>query len=405
MKLEWKINMNLMKSRSTVFKKPKRVIGSGPGNRKKIKRIKAKPINAVINFLNEQQPPEPNDKTFKGLWGCDTLEKIEAHHAKWFKTFNSKALKALRKRVTPENRAMVEALLSRAGATSIPLLTSESICRESYKILHQGLVGVLNANANFEFALVTFISGDGGTSHFKTDIDLAKSQKRVVSTLRAMADHFFGIAELALFNSHGHPSGGQMVQRHEHACIWGPPGTVEKAASVAAKHTSRFQPNFSGAPVIDVRRVAANELNLARVAAYLFKPPYKCMNWNPGKNGKKGHMNGSEKGDRYTRYLRLAQIRTMLPFEKTMVAKGAGLSIRSQIMKFARSLAQRESANGRLVLHPDAIASFWIDLMPEILAARWNLPVIRLQHVSEGTNIVAAADDDWVIGETIDLSL
>jgi hypothetical protein len=306
-------------------------------------------------------------------------EAIDALVSEWFKKFNSKARRALRKRVSTDNRAIVEALLLQPGPTSVPMLTLERICVESAHLFRDALVGIANTNPEYEFGLVTFISGDGGTSHFRTEIDLYSPRKRVDATLRAMAPHYFCIIELALFSSQGHPNGGQMLQRHEHALIWGPPGTLARAQQVAVNHAPRYTPNFSDAPVIDIRKVAPDPVNLARMAAYFFKPPYKCMNWNPGKNGKPGFMNGSEKGDRYVRYLRLAQIRTMLPFEHTFFGSGDGQRIRSEMIKFIRPLAEREASNGRAVLHPDAIASFWVGLMPQIKANRWNLPIIKLR--------------------------
>ena len=327
--------------------------------------------------LNADHPAEPNDIPFRGLLSCNSATEVDNLHAKWWGLFNVKARKALRAGVVAEDRTVVEALLTQPGATSRPMQTSESVCREAFHVVRDGLVAASAANPGLEMGLVTFISGDGGTSHFHTEIDLCGSRKKVLAALRAMARNFFGVTELALFNSQGHPNGGQMVQRHEHALIWGPDGTLQKAQSVAAKHAERFTPNFSGAPIIDVKLVACDPVNLARITAYLFKPPYKCMNWNPGKDGKPGRMNGSEKGDRAIRYLRLAMIRTMMPFEDACFGSGEGQRLRSAMIKFVRALATREAANGRAVLHPDAVASFWVKLMPQIKADRWNLPIIK----------------------------
>lgn len=367
--------------RANHFKKPKRIIG-GP-RRQRPTRGKARSQTAPVPplfALDQNHTAEPNDRSYKGLLGCMSNEAIDALVSKWFKKFNRKTRRALRKRVSADNRAIVEALLLQAGATSIPLLTSERICVESSHLLRDALVGIADTNPDYEFGMVTFISGDGGTSHFRTEIDLYSSRKRVDATLRAMAPHYFCIIELALFNSQGHPSGGQMLQRHEHAVIWGPPGTLARAQAVEVKHAPKYAPNFSGAPVIDIRRVASDPVNLARVAAYFFKPPYKCMNWNPGKNGKPGFMNGSEKGDRSVRYLRLAQIRTMLPFEDTFFGSGDGQRIKSEMIKFIRPLAVRDASNGRAVLHSDAIASFWVGLVPQIKADRWNLPIVKVRN-------------------------
>lgn len=364
---------------SKTFFKLKRTIGSTRRNRSTRKpRPPRAPFLIDPATLDDTATPEPNDRTFKGLWACQTDAEIDALLSQWAKKFRKKALKALSKKVSPENRATVEAFLENPGAASIPLLTNEVICREAYKILGAILAEMAQANAEMEFGFVTFIAGDDMTSHFTTELGLHASQKQMLGTLRAMAPGFhFGVYELALFNSHGHPNGGQVLQGHGHAIIAGPPGMLAKANQTAMKHEARYAPNISGAAAINIKEVEATAINLMRVSAYLFKQPYKCMNWNPGKDGKTGHMNGSEKGDRYARYLRLAQLRTMIPFEEAMFAGGGGVGVRSRITAFVRALALREAHGGKAVLHPDAIASFWVDLMPHIRAKRWNLPIIK----------------------------
>lgn len=359
------------------IKKLNRKIGGTRRKRPTRNTVRSKIIAAIpVAELSRTETPEPNDTLFAGLWRCDTTERVDAWQKASFDKFNVKALKALRSRVSVSNRAIITALLSQTGAASIPLLTSEEICRESSKMLLAMLTAMVAADPEMEIAFVTIISGDGGTSHFKTDIELHESLKRVQRTLRAMSPDFFGVTELALFNSQGHPDGGQMLQVHTHSLVVGR-GVLTKAQDIAAKHAAHFTPNFSGAPVINVKKVATTEINLARISAYLFKAPYKCMNWNPGKDGKRGHMNGSEKGDRFVRYLRLAQLRTLLRYEDMCFGGGAGAKIRSDMIKFVRALAAKDSTAGRRVLHPDAIASFWIALAPEIKADRWNLPIIR----------------------------
>jgi len=286
-------------------------------------------------------------------------------------------LKAVSKRtVSPESMRTLKALLYEPGATSIPVLTNQVICEAGFRILHQRLVSLVEDDPEVEVGFITFIDADGETSHAKTEIELFHSQKKVQTTLRAMSPNFFGITELALFNSQGHPSGGQRVQRHEHALIVGP-DVHRQAAEIAAKHAKWYKRSFTGAKVIDVKKVATDKVNLARMAAYLFKPPYQCMNWCPGKDGKDGHMNHSEKGDRFSRYLRLAQLRSMMSVEQVTFGGGEGQRIRSDMIKFLRALALKDAAGGKQVLHPDAISSFWVDFTKEIRAEGWNLPIIK----------------------------
>lgn len=360
--------------------KPKREIGGTSRRRihrtRSNKRIKPLIVEPVHSF-DAENAPEPKDRFNKGLWECSSIEKVDQEHDQWCVKFTTKALRGVKRRkISLKSEIFLNALLTQIGATSHPLLINQAICHAASTMLRERLSLLVQANPDMEVGLITFIDGSGATSHSKTDIELFNSKKKVQTTLRAMSPNFFGVSELALFNSSGHPDGGQIVQRHEHALIFGE-NVVQNAQVIAAKHAQRFMPNHTGARTIDVKRGSADPVNLARLAAYLFKPPYQCKNWCPGNGEKKGHMNQSEKGDRYIRYLRLAQLRSMLSIEQVTFGGGEGQTIRSDMIKFLRALAVRDASGNKRVLHPDAVASFWVDLAKELKADSWNLPIIR----------------------------
>ncbi|MCD2316923.1 hypothetical protein LQ954_12255 [Sphingomonas sp. IC-11] len=369
--------------RPKTFSKPKRKIG-GNALQRSTRNPKGNKILLHIESVvaDASNGPEPNDSVYRGLYGCNTPQEIETLRDEWSFKFNGKARRALPKKFPPQKRATIEALLTSVGSTGAPILTNEQMCREAANMLAASLISQVRNNAEIEVGMITFISGDDSSSHLNPTINLygsLKRMKKVVGLIRP--DFLLGAFELALFNSHGHPDGGQVLQGHGHAIIAGKPGLLRRAEQVAIKQKHRFTPNITGAKAIDIKRVDTSEINLARVANYLFKPPYKCMNWNPGKDGKPGHMNGSEKGDRYIRYLRLAQIRTMMRFEDTLFASGTGVKLRGEIVSFLRGLAKKEGAHGTAVLHPDAIASFWAAIMPELPRSKqWNLPIIKTRH-------------------------
>ena len=158
--------------------------------------------------------------------------------------------------------------------------------------------------------------------------------------------------------------------------IWGP-DILSKAQAVAAKHMDKFAPNFTNAPQIDVRRVRTDVVNLARVCAYLFKPPHRAMTWCPPRDGKKGHMHQSEKGDRFIRYLRMAEIRSLLTFEDICFASGEGQDIKSGLTKLLRATCESDAGGDRRPMHPDAIASFWAAVARALGKADWHVPVIK----------------------------
>ncbi len=198
------------------------------------------------------------------------------------------------------------------------------------------------------------------------------------AAINTMSPNFFGVTELALFNSHSHPDGGQLVQRHEHALIFGA-GVLAKARAVAARHMSHFEPNATGAAQIDVRKVEPAEINLARMSAYLFKAPHRAMTWCPSKDGKPGHMHQSEKGDRQLRYLRMALLRSMISLEDVTFGGGEGQRIRSQIIKLVRATCAADASLKTRLLHPDEIGSFCVELAKQLGKVDWTLPVIARQ--------------------------
>lgn len=340
---------------------------------------KRKPIltESVLDW-NLDASPEPfeNEINYKGMWGCLDVPSVERWLDKGWDAFNRKALGAVSRRKLPaEMKSDLKNLLSKPGATSIPNLVSREIGKAAWNILVERLVALTEQNPEIEVGLVTFIDADGETSHLKTDIDLHRGQKKVVATLRAMAPNFFGISELALFNNYCHADGGQMTHRHEHALIVGP-DVLANAKIIAAKRAKRFRRSFTDASPINVKKVSTDRVNLARVSAYLLKPPYRCKNWCPPIMDRAAFTHGSEKGDRMIRYLRLAQIRSMMTIEQATFGSGEGKTIRSDMIKYLRARAAKDAAGGQQILHPDAIASFWVDL-GQALNEEWNLPIIR----------------------------
>jgi hypothetical protein len=366
---------------NTHFRKPKRTIGEAAIRRKSRKLQRSRKLKPIVEVPSAQLL----DKSIKqklpilytgSLWNCSSEADVGKLYAEWWATARRKALRSVKNRkLSDDSRAALTRVLTDAGATSSLVLSSELVCRTAYQEMHRRIVSLVQASPAMEMAFITVISGDGETSHIKTDVELFRSQQLVAGTARAISQDFFGITELSLFNSHRHPEGGRRMQRHEHLLVWGE-GVIKKAELIAVKHAKRFKPNFTEARIIDVRAVHTDSVNLCRIIAYMLKPSHKSMNWNPGKDGKQGHMNQSEKGDRFIRYLRLAQVRMMMTFEDATFAGGEGNRIRSEIIKYLRSIVENEVATGHHVVHPDAIASFWVDLMRD-LSLPWNLPIIR----------------------------
>ena len=349
----------------------------GPPKWARRRKSKAPRYFPPAPYLESDSGPEPKDKEINSLWACHSVMDVGKLAKKWDRKFLGKWQWAIKRRkLEPEMRNMIELLLNTSRATTVPILTNTKVGNTARKHFHEGLVASVAAETEIEVALVTFISGDWATSHSKPVIELQQSQKLMQSTLRAMAPNYFGVTELALFNSHPHPDGGQIVQVHGHALIWGV-NILSNAQKVAAKHMGRFTANFTNAPQIDVRRVRTDAVNLARVSAYLFKPPHRAMTWCPPRDGKKGHMHQSEKGDRAIRYLRLAEIRSLLTFEDICFASGEGQTIKSGLTKLLRATSEADAGGDRRPMHPDAIASFWAGVAKALGKIDWEVPVVK----------------------------
>lgn len=332
-------------------------------------------ISAPAPAIGPRSEPEPNDKALRSLWRCNTVDEVREEHAKWSVKFNEKCMKAIAQRKIADDARMKIAALLDGSATNVPVLTNHKVLALACETAHRAVYAMTKDDPDIEFGFASFIEGGGGTSLEKPFVELHHSRDGVVRVVRSMAKDFIGVTELAMFNSHRHPDGGRHVQRHEHVMIWGK-GVVAKAQEVAQRRMKDFPPNITGAPQIDVRRVTRTELNLFRMWAYMFKSPHKCMNWNPPKDGKKGHMNQSEKGDRMIRYLRMAQIRSMMTIEDVMFAGGAGIGIRSDLIKLLRLTCHSDVRIEDRLLHPDAVGSFWAQVNRELRRPDWQVPVI-----------------------------
>jgi hypothetical protein len=318
-----------------------------------------------------------DQKGYVALPTCNTVEKIHAWWKDTFDTFETKCLRATgRKKALDLYRTALNAIIAGEVFTSTPMLTMRVVCELGRKHLHDGMLRAVEGDSAIRIYLITIIAGQGLTSHANTDIDLSEGLAREQAFLRDVSRNYFAVHELALFNSHGHPDGGQMLQRHTHAIVMLAEGDPDPQVAID-KHLKNFEPNFTGIPVIDVRPVETDAMNLARVAAYMFKAPSRCKSWREGKEGKRGFINNSEAGDRSLRYLRMAQIRSMLSLEDATFAGGLGAEIRSGLIKTARAQCAAEAPPASRLLHPDAIGSFWTDVMRALNRKTWNLPVIR----------------------------
>jgi hypothetical protein len=263
--------------------------------------------------LEEQKPYRSAIREgYVALPACQNTDEILAWWTETFDVFEAKCLRdTARKTALDAYRTILDAILRGGVFTSAPLMSMRVVCDLGRQHLYAGMLRAVEGDSKIRIYLITIIAGHGLTSHAQTHIDLGQSQAREQAFLRDVSPNYFAVTEFALFNSHGYPGGGQMLQRHTHALVLLREGDPDPKVAIA-KHLKKFEPNFTGIPVIDVRPVDTDTVNLARIAAYMFKAPSRCKSWREAKDGKRSFINNSEAGDRPSRYLRLAQIRSML---------------------------------------------------------------------------------------------
>lgn len=317
----------------------------------------------------------PDARVIDSLLRCETVEDVAHWHTNGGDNFTTKCAEAYKRRkLPPDMRLTIDALIE-GSATTSPNLLNLKVLKLSWEHCYRLLWAFAEANPDIEFVLVTIIDGRGGTSSYAPFIELCEATRKAQVLARAISPNFLGVNELAMFKSQTHADGGRHMQTHQHILAFGEK-VVSRAKAVAKKRMLTFEANITSAPQIDVRRVEASKVNLARVCAYLFKQPHKSMNWVPARDGKPGFMNQSKKGERFINYLRLAQIRSMMTIEDVLFAGGACKAIKSDLVKLLRQSCLSEVPIIGRRLHPDAVPSFWNEVNKAMGRPEFRLPVV-----------------------------
>jgi hypothetical protein len=336
--------------------------------------------NANTEMLAKEKSKKKKLKTAatleQSLGLCSTIPEVQKTLMDGSRTLRRLALKSGKKLLSAEEFEALETLLKKKGATSDPILIDPGILLSAFQQLAQSFAALGNLDDKIEFAFVTIIDGRFETSDHNTELDLCELKASARRILSKMSPNYFAVAELALFNSHTHHSGGRLVSLHVHAIIWGV-GVQAEARAIANHFQLSVDPNTTGAKPIVVKSVDPDTVNLARMAAYLLKEPHKCKTFYPGSESKPGNTHHSRKSDRLVRYLRLAEIRSMLTFKDVTFASGEGLALRSGIAKSLSLLAQEQARKAPRRFHPAEIPSFWGKLKVSMRTTRFNLPIIK----------------------------
>lgn len=366
------VEKNLKGSRGKKFKtlrKRRRVEPARP----KQKKPKRGSKGFLANNRHDLEHSQPEN-----LHDCQNQADIDNLRERENGEFLSKAL------VWPNKKTMKQALGDRHGdcvraisgeATDHPTMASHRARTDAYEHTGRAFIAMVEANPSLQVVMATIVSGDGVTSSDVTVVDVEREIAKAKKFASKLTPDFFGAIEIVHFNSHKHDAGGRIIQVHSHMLMAGEK-ILAKAEAVAKTFGETLPGNFTDAPQIVVQPVDDSALNLMKVASYLFKPPHKAKTWCPPRDGKKGHMHHSTKGDRSILYFRMAMILTMLPLDKVLFAGGACKTIRSGVINDVRSNCKSARKNPDRMLAPDTIGSFWVEVSKVFKRHRWHLPVI-----------------------------
>ncbi len=312
-----------------------------------------------------------------GLPDCETVGDVREWLCRGYDKLHQKVVTGSQQfRLSEETQNKSLALLLNPSATKIFTLNDRDLMLQAFDIMLPQFISFVQADPDNEVVLVNFICGSGGSSLDRPDIPLAASQAQARKILTQMGRHWFALTECAFFNSKRHVTGGRHLQQHTHSLLWGPEAHA-KTDKVARRCESTLAPNVTEADRIRVVKAWDNtDANLARLLAYLIKAPSVAKNWVPGREGKPGFMNHSEKGDRLINYYRLAMLQSMLTFKDASFASNEGFQMRMSASKATDTIAK--TIGGQLPLfHQDEIPAFWSDVLREGRWEKARLPVIR----------------------------
>ena len=337
-------------------------------------KVKAsKPVKeSALDRLQSRVAIQPDD-----LPNCSNVEHIEGLRSQQQTTFRTKIFKRLDASTNslPEGWRQSVVQVVDGKATDVPSPMSPMVLTDSYEHLHRALVARVEADPTVEMVFVTIVSGDSETSTDAPVVDVVSECDKARKVARSISPDYIGIIEVDMFNSHTHPNGGRIVFPHTHMICIGQ-GVIAAADAAAEKFNGKWPASFTDAPVIKVKPVSTDAVNLARIASYLFKPPHKAKTWCPPSDGKPGHMNHSEQGDRMVLYLRMAMIRSMLTLDDVLFAGGACKMIRRDLISLVRANCRSHVLTTDRMLAPDTIGTFWVEVTKALKRDRWQLPVI-----------------------------
>lgn len=179
-----------------------------------------------------------------------------------------------------------------------------------------------------------------------------------------------------MFANVKHESGGVLLSPHVHGLVFGV--DISAAAEAAVRKLKwRFQTRFPEVPGVHFDWVGPTDMDLIRAVHYPWKPPSRSKTLYKNVTLGKANLHESEANDRFVRYLRMAQILSVVRADRIMFGSGQGGSIRSDVVREAQCWLRRGDKDRAPPIHSDALATYHMDLLDRVGLKRFKLPIIR----------------------------
>ncbi len=308
---------------------------------------------------------------------CETPNQVWKLIRDMQNDFQRKATRALQNKIiTDDDLARINSLFGNGQPPPSPIMSNGLVRRTAARTCFKGLVKLRQDNPDATFVWMTVHSADWETSDEDTTLDLYKVSSQVRRSASAISSNYIAFNETSAFANVGHPAGGKLLSPHVHLIAWGP-DAERRHREITNSHAQRYATTFSGAPTIDTAIVGPDDIDLARLSGYMAKPASTCKTYYQSKDGTKRNLHDSIKGDRFIRYLRMAEINSFLLIGNVVFAGGDGAALRAAICKSVTAQVAVKTVSGQELIHRDAIPHFWAELMPRIGEERFRLPFIR----------------------------
>jgi hypothetical protein len=227
-----------------------------------------------------------------------------------------------------------------------------------------------------------FLTGDRTTS-----IDWPKVKKRVATLMRRLGPNFIGVGEVdVLLNKSFIIDGvsqGRTLCPHFHVLFW----TDEpiQTLKLAEQLSKPFGTNSDGMKVVKITRCKDTEVDVTRLASYLFKAPQGGKTqWMDKEFDRGGALTSvkvkqfsSSKSHRKIVFSRLAEIQSHIDIRSLIISGGEGVALKKQLIAVLVATTKLLGTSPPDRYGYDRTISFWEAMRAHGVGGKYKTPAIK----------------------------